>query len=83
MKFRATVTSKGQITIPIEVRRRLGLEQGDRVVFEITDDVTILRPLRADEENPFAAYAGALGSFTTREEVDAWLRDLRDDAPTR
>lgn len=29
----ATVTSKGQITIPAEVRRSLGLEPGSRVAF--------------------------------------------------
>ena len=29
----ATVTTKGQITIPADVRRRLGLQPGDRVVF--------------------------------------------------
>jgi AbrB family looped-hinge helix DNA binding protein len=29
----ATVTSKGQITIPLEVRQALGIEAGDRVEF--------------------------------------------------
>lgn len=29
----AKVTAKGQITIPIEVRRELGIETGDNVVF--------------------------------------------------
>jgi antitoxin PrlF len=29
----AAVTSKGQITIPIEVRKKLGLKPGDRVRF--------------------------------------------------
>lgn len=29
----ATVTSKGQVTIPIQVRTALGLEAGDRVEF--------------------------------------------------
>lgn len=29
----ATVTSKGQITIPVSVRQALGLDAGDRVVF--------------------------------------------------
>ena len=38
MKQSATVTSKGQITIPVEIRRSLGLHKGDQVVFEIADD---------------------------------------------
>ncbi len=33
----ATMTSKGQITIPVAVRKQLKLEQGDKVVF-IEDD---------------------------------------------
>lgn len=30
---RATITSKGQITIPVEIRRELGLEEGAQVEF--------------------------------------------------
>ena len=33
----STMTSKGQITIPVAVRKQLKLEQGDKVVF-IEDD---------------------------------------------
>jgi AbrB family looped-hinge helix DNA binding protein len=29
----ATVTSKGQVTIPVEVRRRLGIAPSDKIVF--------------------------------------------------
>lgn len=32
----AKVTSKGQITIPVEVRRELGLQTGSRIVFVAT-----------------------------------------------
>jgi antitoxin PrlF len=39
----STVTSKGQITIPLEVRDRLGLRQGDKVVFVLADHQVILR----------------------------------------
>jgi antitoxin PrlF len=41
----AAVTSKGQITIPIEVRRKLGLKPGDRVRFiEGENGEFVLRP---------------------------------------
>jgi len=33
----ATVTSKGQITIPVQVRKALGLEVGDRIEFVEVD----------------------------------------------
>lgn len=36
----AKVTSKGQITIPVEVRRELGLQTGSRVVFVATSEHT-------------------------------------------
>jgi AbrB family looped-hinge helix DNA binding protein len=34
----ATLTSKGQITIPVQIRTALGLETGDRVEFVETED---------------------------------------------
>lgn len=34
----AKVTSKGQITIPIDVRKALGIEAGSRVVFSLPDE---------------------------------------------
>ena len=77
MKHTATMTSKGQITIPKEIRQRLGLERGDRVIFECEAGRVVLKPYRG-ETNPFAAYVGALGSFETKDEVHAWLADLRD-----
>ncbi|MDP8900586.1 MAG: AbrB/MazE/SpoVT family DNA-binding domain-containing protein [Actinomycetota bacterium] len=40
---RAKITSKGQITVPKDVRDRLGLESGDRVVFEFEGDTVRLR----------------------------------------
>ncbi|WP_250475603.1 AbrB/MazE/SpoVT family DNA-binding domain-containing protein [Caballeronia sp. GAFFF1] len=33
----ATVTSKGQVTIPVDVRNRLGLESGDRIEFSFNE----------------------------------------------
>ena len=78
MATRATLTSKGQITIPQEVRQRLGLKQGDQVMFITENGMTVMKPARG-EANPFERYAGALGNFNTKDEVNAWLDDLRDD----
>ena len=40
---RAKLTSKGQLTVPKDVRDRLGLKSGDRVVFEFEEDSVRLR----------------------------------------
>lgn len=37
-EFVATMTSKGQLTVPVAVRRMLGLDAGDRVAFVIDDE---------------------------------------------
>ena len=79
MRRVATMTSKGQITIPVEVRKRLGLGHGDRVEFTVEDGAAVLRPLPPEPE-PFGAYAGALGTLADETAVAAWLRDLRDEA---
>ncbi len=59
MKQRATVTSKGQITIPATVRKALDLHQGDQVVFEIEEDGPnqVAKVRRAPD---FIAMAGAI-----------------------
>lgn len=45
----ATLTSKGQLTIPKEVREHLGVDTGDRVNFLVQDDGTVLvQPLTRD-----------------------------------
>lgn len=74
----STISSKGQVTVPIEVRHRLGLREGDRVEFVFEDGRTVLRPSRK-ETNPFDAFLGALPAFQSRKEINAWIRDLRDD----
>jgi antitoxin PrlF len=77
----STVTSKGQITIPQEIRRRLGLHEGDRVEFVIDGERTLICRNREDV-NPFERYMGALPAFREKDDINAWLGDLRDDEPS-
>jgi antitoxin PrlF len=73
----ATVTSKGQITLPIEVRRRLGLKQGDKVEFVYDEDGrTVVRP-EAKDEDLLDKMVGAFPAFKTHEEVIAFWREMR------
>ncbi|WP_295524913.1 AbrB/MazE/SpoVT family DNA-binding domain-containing protein [uncultured Pseudacidovorax sp.] len=42
--FKASMTSKGRITIPANIRRQMRLSPGDRVVFTTLDDgTTVIR----------------------------------------
>lgn len=76
----STVTSKGQITLPIEIRQRLGLRKGDKVDFIVEGGRTFLQPLR-EEENPFLSDVGLLPEFGTIEEINAWIREMRGGGP--
>jgi len=40
---RSKVTSKGQVTLPVSVRRELGIREGDDLEFETTPDGATLR----------------------------------------
>lgn len=73
----STISSKGQITVPIEVRRCLGVKQGDRVESVEEDGKTVLRPTRSSV-NAFEEFVGCLPVFRNIEELNAWIRDMRD-----
>ncbi|MGD0175582.1 MAG: AbrB/MazE/SpoVT family DNA-binding domain-containing protein [Candidatus Bathyarchaeia archaeon] len=44
------LTSAGQLTIPKQIRRRMGLEASSLVVLDEVGDVVLLRRFKADEE---------------------------------
>lgn len=59
----STISSKGQITLPARIRRKLGLKPHDRVVIESTDDAIIIK--RAAD---FFELQGFLGKAVPRSE---------------
>jgi antitoxin PrlF len=78
MIYSGIVRSKGQITIPLEVRKRLGVRQGEKLEFVVDGSATILRPAK-HTGNPFAQFRGALAD--TRPggvaEIVRWQRAMR------
>ena len=75
----AKITSKGQITVPNEVRRGLGVRPRDRLGFEERGGEMRVVPIRS--ESPFAHYRGIgnpqIGSG--RKVIVKWLRELRGE----
>jgi AbrB family looped-hinge helix DNA binding protein len=66
---KATLTSKGQLTVPKRVRDRLDLRPGDRVGFDIgDDDVVRLQVIRKKTVSElFQDFEGAAVEYPGRE----------------
>lgn len=77
MAIKAKITSKGQVTIPKEIREALGAKEGDSLVFEVENGGAKV----SVERKPisFADYAGAWreGEGMTGQEVNEYVRWLR------
>jgi antitoxin PrlF len=75
----AIVTSKGQVTIPVQVRRSLGVKAGDKLRFESQNGG--FRLVRAGRENPFEKWRGIGSGFPIqgkgRDAIVAFFRELR------
>jgi len=73
----AKITSKGQITVPNEVRRALGVDVGDHLAFEQRNGVMRVVPIRA--ESPFARFRGIgnPGIGSGRKAINKYLREMR------
>ena len=62
------ITSKGQITIPKAIRRKMAVGAGDRLVFEVDSDGALhALPIR-NAEKPLR---GFLGQHATGEPIDS------------
>ena len=75
------VTTKGQVTIPKEIRDELGIEPGDEIAFEEGESGYTIRkkePTTAEGEDPFEKYRGSAGSDETMGER---MRRLRGEYP--
>ncbi len=67
----ATVTSKGQVTIPKQVREHLGVKSGDKLEFRVGEDggVTLL-PVTRTADSVFGAFAHKAKGRVSASEVD-------------
>lgn len=76
----AKVTSKGQITIPIDIRRKLGVKEGDKILFiEEQGRVVMLNSSMEALRKAQLAFAGEADRLGLRDEDDvaAMVAEIR------
>ncbi len=57
-----TVSSKGQVVIPREIRGRIGVRQGSKLEVDVQEGVVVMRPVKAAAhawQRWYGAFAGA------------------------
>jgi antitoxin PrlF len=79
MQRQSKITSKGQITVPIEIRRLLGVREGDRLLFESDAEGVRIRPVR--NKSVLAKYRGigTPGVGSGRKAINRWLCEMRGE----
>ena len=67
----ATVTSKGQVTLPKAIREKLGIKTGTRLKFEVTADGRLtVTPARRGAESLFGILHRAGTKAASTQEMD-------------
>jgi len=76
----ARISIKGQVTIPIEIRKKLGLKEGDKVVFmEQGGNIVIMNSNRLAFEEFQRGMVGAAeqAGITSEQDVVDLVKDVR------
>jgi AbrB family looped-hinge helix DNA binding protein len=73
--MKATVTSKGQITIPLPIRRRLKLHAG--TVLEFDEQAACLKATKAVDPERMRAVIGIAKQELAGRTTLEWLEELR------
>jgi AbrB family looped-hinge helix DNA binding protein len=77
--MKSTISSKGQVTVPAEVRSRLGLLPGTVVTFELRDNGVLMRKGGPGTHPVDRVY----GLLKLRKPTDALLDEMRGPRPPR
>ena len=73
--FASRLSAKGQVTIPKEIREKIGIEPGDMVAYEIKNGVVTLKRIEPFDAEFHAALSKTLDEWSTTEDSEAF-RDL-------
>ena len=78
-----TLSSKGQIVLPVGVRKSMSLRNGDKLVMYSEGDIIMLKPIQLPTEEEFKAeldeaqkWAASVGY--TESDVSTIIKETRD-----
>jgi antitoxin PrlF len=77
------VTRKGQVTIPADIRRALGIKEGDKVAFVLEDDQVKLTRKGSVVEQTAGALKSDIPALSLREEREAAEQAIAEEALER
>jgi antitoxin PrlF len=77
------VTRKGQVTIPAEIRRALGIKEGDKVAFVLEDDQVKLTRKGSVVEQTAGALKSDVPALSPQEECEATEQAIAEEAIAR
>lgn len=80
MPLQVNITPNGRMSLPIEIRRRLGLEKGGAVLVEETSEGVVLRTV-AQAVARAQALSKALTEGKDGTSVDDFLKDRKSQWP--
>lgn len=75
-----TVTRKGQVTVPVEIRRALGLKEGDRVTFTMDNGTVRFERPGSVVERTRGIFKSNLPPMTPKEMREFAAKAMADDA---
>ena len=78
----AKITSRGQITIPIDIRKKLGVKEGDKIVFiEDGNRIFVANAAKIAFANMQSAFAGEAERLNLKDENDvvALVDEVREE----
>ena len=77
--MKSVISSKGQITVPLEIRSKLGLNPGTVVTFQLTKKGALLRKGGLGQHPVDQVY----GMLNSKRRTDTLVEELRGPGPVK
>lgn len=74
MESKVTVTRRGQTTIPIELREKCDIKEGDKLLVSLTENGILFKPIPKLE-----TMAGIDAAYAAPQEVNKKINKLREE----